>query len=62
MAVQATALDFRSLVRSGIGVPLGVLAALVAVFVGGKVQGSEESSQIGISFRDGIQRLPLKKV
>jgi hypothetical protein len=38
------------------------LAALVAVFVGGKVQGSEESSQIGISFRDGIQRLPLKKV
>jgi hypothetical protein len=32
------------------------------VFVGGKVQGGEESSQIGISFRDGIQRLPLKKV
>ena len=31
MAAQATALDFRSLVRSGIGVPLGVLAALAMV-------------------------------
>src|SRR6185369_10884955 len=31
MTAQATALDFRSLVRSGIGVPLGVLAALAMV-------------------------------
>ena len=31
MAAQATGLDFRSLVRSGIGVPLGVLAALAMV-------------------------------
>src|SRR6188474_1580644 len=33
MAAQATSLDFRSLVRSGLGVPLGVLAALAMVIL-----------------------------
>ena len=33
MATQAATLDFRSLVRSGIGVPLGVLAALAMVIL-----------------------------
>src|ERR1700742_1792073 len=33
MAAQATTLDFRSLIRSGIGVPLGVLAALAMVIL-----------------------------
>lgn len=33
MAAAATTLDFRSLVRSGIGVPIGVLAALAMIIV-----------------------------
>ncbi|MGH8188380.1 MAG: FHIPEP family type III secretion protein, partial [Steroidobacteraceae bacterium] len=33
MAAAATTLDFRSLLRSGIGVPLGVLAALAMVIL-----------------------------
>jgi hypothetical protein len=39
-----------------VGACFPALAALVAVFVGGKVQGSEESSQSGISSWDGVQR------
>src|SRR5688572_7138182 len=33
MAAPATSLDFRSLIRSGLGVPLGVLAALAMVIL-----------------------------
>src|SRR5688500_15825419 len=33
MAATATPLDFRSLVRSGLGVPLGVLAALAMIIL-----------------------------
>jgi flagellar biosynthesis protein FlhA len=33
MAAAATSLDFRSLIRSGVGVPLGVLAALAMVIL-----------------------------
>jgi len=42
-----------------VGACFPALAALVAVFVGGKVQGSEEGTQIRISCRDGIQGLPF---
>jgi len=44
-----------------VGACFPALAALVAVFVGGKVQGSEESTQIRISCWAGIQGLPLAK-
>jgi hypothetical protein len=44
-----------------VGACFPALAALIAVLVGGKVQGSEESTQIRISSWDGIQGLPLAR-
>ena len=44
-----------------VGASFPVLAALVAVFVGGKVQGGEKSSQIGIRSWHGIQGLPSQR-
>ena len=52
--------DFDGMID--VGARIAALAALVAMFVGCKMQGGEKSSQIGVGYWGGVQRLLSRKL